>query len=226
MPEEFISPEEKLLRLIRGERKPKNKALPLPEKEKAVPHEGDSGAAAVAPRRKIAPPVQFKGGGDYVKAINITLITVLVIIAAVLLIDIISFNLKRPAYVSEIARETGGRPQPQTQPATPAQANTSPPVAENPDNSGLLASKDLFKTSPVQGAPAARVPQASYDKLKDFTLMGIIAGDKPQAILEDGKNKKTYFLYKGDSVDNIKVEDIQEDKVILTINGEQLELTL
>ena len=34
MPEEFTSPEEKLLRLIRGDRRPKNKAVPLPDKEK------------------------------------------------------------------------------------------------------------------------------------------------------------------------------------------------
>lgn len=214
MPEEFTSPEEKLLRLIRGERKPKNRPVPLQEKEKSVPRERESRPAVAAQDRKVTPS-QLKGGG-YVKFINITLITVLVIIAVVLLIDVISFNLKRPAYIAE----------PATRRAAPPQANASFPVAENPDNSGLLESKDLFRASPVYAAPAARVPQASYDKLKDFALKGIIAGDKPQAILEDEKNKKSYFLYKGDSVDNIRVEDIKSDKVILSINGEVLELTL
>ena len=224
MPEEFTSPEEKLLKLIRGERKPKNKSIPQPEKEKATLRDGDIGTIAAAPRRKIAQPARFKGGGDYVKAINITLIIVLVIIAAVLLIDVISFNLKRPGYISEVTGETG-RPEPKTRTAAPAQADLIHPSEENQDNSGLLASKDLFRASPAATA-SVRAPQASYDKLKDYTLKGIIAGDKPQVILEDGKNNKSYFLYKGDSVDNIKVEDIQEDKVILTINGERLELTL
>jgi type II secretory pathway component PulC len=226
MPEEFASPEEKLLRLIRGERKPKNKTLPLPDKEKAAPHEGDSKVPAIAPRHKIAPAVQLKAGGEYVKIINITLITVIVIIAAVLLIDIISFNLKRTSYLSEATRETAGRPEPQTRPEVPSRDNASSPVTKNLDDSGFLASKDLFKTSPVQAAPVAGAPQASYNKLKDYTLKGIIAGDKPQVILEDEKNNKSYFLYKGDSVDNIKVEDIQPGKVILSINGEVLELTL
>ena len=226
MPEEFTSPEEKLLRLIRGDRRPKNKAVPLPDKEKDLPREAEGRPVAAAPRRKIKPSAQFKSGGDYVKAINITLITVLVIVAGVLLVDIISFNMKRPVYISEVARESAVRPDHQAQAVAAPQANTPSQIAESPDNSGLLASKDLFKASPVQGAQAVRAPQASYDKLKDFTLQGIIAGDKPQAILEDGKNKKSYFLYKGDSVDNIKVEEIQEDKVILTINGERLELTL
>ena len=215
MPEEFISPEEKLLRLIRGERKPRNRPVPLQKKEESVPRERESRPAAAAQDRKATPP-QFKGGSDYVKFINIILVTILVIIAAVLLIDVISFNLKRPAYIAEPARE----------PAAPPQANASSPVAENPDNFGLLESKDLFRVSPVRATPAARIPQASYDKLKDFALKGIIAGDKPQVILEDEKNKKSYFLYKGDSVDNIRVEDIQSDKVILSINGEVLELTL
>jgi len=215
MPEEFTSPEEKLLKLIRGERKPKNKALPLPDKEKAAPRESDSKAAA-SPRRKIAQSAQSKSGGDYVKAINITLIAVLVIIAAVLLIDIVSFNQKRSYYIPEPGKES----------PVQQEANTPSPAADKPDDPGLLASKDLFKASPASVAAVTRVPQASYDKLKDFTLKGIIAGDKPQVILEDEKNKKSYFLYKGDSVDNIKVEEIQEDKVILTINGERLELTL
>lgn len=225
MPEEFTSPEEKLLRLIRGERKPKNRPAPLQERERSVSRERETGPAPAVQDRRAAPP-QLKSSGDYVKFINITLITVLIIIAAVLLIDVVSFNLKRPAYIPEPANGAAARQEAQTRPAAPAQADPSSASVEIPDNSALLASKDLFKASPVQSSPAARPAQASFDKLKDFTLKGIIAGDKPQVILEDGKNRKSYFLYKGDSLDNIRVEDIQSDKVILSINGEVLELTL
>ncbi|MDD5072495.1 MAG: type II secretion system protein N [Candidatus Omnitrophica bacterium] len=224
MPEEFTSPEEKLLRLIRGEKKPKNRPAPLQERESSVPGEREAGPAPAGQDRRTAPP-QLKSG-DHVKFINITLITVLIVIAAVLLIDVISFNLKRPAYIPEPAKGAAVRQEPQIGSASPVQADPSSVSVEIQDNPALLASKDLFKASPVQAAPAARPAQASFDKLKDFTLKGIIAGDKPQVILEDGKNKKSYFLYKGDSLDNIRVEDIQSDKVILSINGEVLELTL
>ncbi|MDD4879550.1 MAG: type II secretion system protein N [Candidatus Omnitrophica bacterium] len=224
MAEEFTSPEEKLLRLIRGERKPKNKPVPAQEKENKLLREREGGPAAAAQDQKAAPPL--KGGSDYIKFINITLIAVIVVITAVFLVDVVSFNLKRPAYITEPGKELAARPEPQTRAAVKPQVDASFPVAENPDDPGLMGSKNLFKPSPVQAAPAARPAQASYDKLKDFALKGIIAGDKPQAILEDEKNKRSYFLYKGDSVDNIRVEDIQSDKVILSINGEVLELTL
>ena len=195
MPEEFTSPEEKLLKLIRGERKPKFKAHP----EKAVISE------------RI---VQAKEDRSYVKFINISLIAILIIIAAVLIFDVINFNLKRPELVAEIAPKAEERQEPQLQP--------SQELSVDPK---LLGSRDLFKASAAAVSPGA-VPQASYDKLKELSLKGIIAGEKPQAIIEDEKNKKSYFLYKGESVNNIKVEDIQSDRVILRVNGEVLELTL
>jgi len=200
-PEESTSPEEKLLKLIRGDRKPKDKA----SAEKAVPTKP---SVIVRPRYRITP-------------VNTALITVLVIIACVLLFDVINFNLKRPVYVSEISPNTGGdtQPKPEFQPSPQSQDSS-----ETSGNFATLASRDLFK------APAAvskeSVSQVSSDKSRDLSLKGIIAGDRPQAIIEDEKNKKTYFLFKGESVSDIKVEDIQSDRVILKVSGEVLELTL
>ena len=237
MPEEYSSPEEKLLRLIRGEKKPK-------EKEKAVPHSEDTragsregGAATVVQKRNIAAQAaQPKGGRDYIKFVNITLIAVLVVIAGVLLADAINFKLRRPAYVSEAVpkvpphKVTPHEVPPQRERERekaaehPAPQPQSQPSSDTFSNSDALVSRDLFR--PPALAPATGIPQVSYEKLKDLSLKGIIAGDKPQAIIEDEKNKKSYFLYKGESVNDIKVEDIQSDRVILRVNGEVLELTL
>ena len=230
MPEEYSSPEEKLLRLIRGEKKPK-------EKEKAVPHSEDTragsregGAATVVQKRNIAAQAaQPKGGRDYIKFVNITLIAVLVVIAGVLLADAINFKLRRPAYVSEAVPKVPPHkvpPQREQEKAAehPAPQPQSQPSSDTFSNSDALVSRDLFR--PPALAPATGIPQVSYEKLKDLSLKGIIAGDKPQAIIEDEKNKKSYFLYKGESVNDIKVEDIQSDRVILRVNGEVLELTL
>ena len=235
MPEEYSSPEEKLLRLIRGEKKPK-------EKEKAVPHSEDTragsregGAATVVQKRNIAAQAaQPKGGRDYIKFVNITLIAVLVVIAGVLLADAINFKLRRPAYVSEAVPKVPPHkvpphevpPQREREKAAehPAPQPQSQPSSDTFSNSDALVSRDLFR--PPALAPATGIPQVSYEKLKDLSLKGIIAGDKPQAIIEDEKNKKSYFLYKGESVNDIKVEDIQSDRVILRVNGEVLELTL
>lgn len=221
MPEEFASPEEKLLRLIRGERKAKDKILP----EKAVTRdEKDKTAVALSGPVAATRASQFRHSRNYSRFINISLIASLVIIAVVLMIDVISFNLRRPAYVGEVPPKaevnagdrTQNPPRPQPQKRVPSASSEGPE---------LLGSRELFRASPAAAAPA-RIPQAPFEKTKDLSLKGIIAGDKPQAILEDEKNKKSYFLYKGDSVNDIKVEDIQSDRVILIINGEALELTL
>jgi len=207
MPEEYSSPEEKLLRLIRGEKKPKDKLLP-------------PSAPAPVLRRSIAvQTAQPKGGRDYIKFVNITLIAVLVVIAGVLLADAINFKLHKPAYVGEAVPRASEQPAPQPQ---------SQPPSDISGEADALISRDLFRppaASPANNA-ANSIPQVSYEKLKDLSLKGIIAGDKPQAIIEDEKNKKSYFLYKGESVNDIKVEDIQADRVILRVNGEVLELTL
>lgn len=230
MPEEYSSPEEKLLRLIRGEKKPKDKTLSpsdsLSEKEKAVPPSEDTRAGSLAKPRVVTVPqkrnitaraMQPKDGHDYIRFINIALIAILVIITVVLLSDAINFNSRRPVHVTETTPRTTESlaPQPQLQPQ---------PSTDIPSNADALISRDLFK--PPVAAPATNIPQVSYEKLKDLSLKGIIAGDKPQAIIEDEKNKKSFFLYKGESINDITVEDIQSDRVILRVNGEVLELTL
>ena len=66
----------------------------------------------------------------------------------------------------------------------------------------------------------------NVDLTKDINLLGIISGDNPQAIIEDVKTKKTYYLSKGQFINDIQVEDIQEGKIILNYNGQSFELYL
>jgi type II secretory pathway component PulC len=62
------------------------------------------------------------------------------------------------------------------------------------------------------------------DMLKDLTLMGVISGAAPQAIIEDQRTQKTYYLNKGQSLGDLQVESIQENKVILNYKGRRSEL--
>jgi len=57
-------------------------------------------------------------------------------------------------------------------------------------------------------------------------LVGIIPGDNPQAIVEEKKNQKTYYLVKGQSINGITVEDINENKVTLEYKGKRMTLFL
>ncbi|MCX5668065.1 MAG: hypothetical protein NTY34_07155, partial [Candidatus Omnitrophica bacterium] len=57
-------------------------------------------------------------------------------------------------------------------------------------------------------------------------LVGIVPGDNPQAIVEDKKNQKTYYLLKGQSINEITVEDIDKDKVVLEYRDKKMTLFL
>ena len=57
-------------------------------------------------------------------------------------------------------------------------------------------------------------------------LVGIVAGDNPQAIIEDKKAQKTYYLNKGQSFNGYVVEEILENKVVLDYEGKKISLFL
>ena len=62
------------------------------------------------------------------------------------------------------------------------------------------------------------------EMLKNLTLMGVISGAQPQAIIEDKLTQKTYYLNKGQALGELRVESIEENKVILDYKGKRSEL--
>ncbi|PIW67187.1 MAG: hypothetical protein COW10_07025 [Candidatus Omnitrophica bacterium CG12_big_fil_rev_8_21_14_0_65_42_8] len=67
----------------------------------------------------------------------------------------------------------------------------------------------------------------SVDEIKaGLNLLGIITGDNNQAIIEDKNLKKTFFLFKGDKLGELNVYDIKESVVILEYKGEKIELNI
>jgi type II secretory pathway component PulC len=83
-------------------------------------------------------------------------------------------------------------------------------------------------------APQAQSPtqqeELSTAVAEDFAsqmnLIGIISGENPQAILEDKKTQKTYYVTKGQIIGSAQIEDIQENKIILSSQGKKFELGL
>lgn len=64
------------------------------------------------------------------------------------------------------------------------------------------------------------------DFIKDLNLVGIISGEPPQAIIEDKKAQKTYTLTAGQSFGEFKVESIEEGKVLINYQEQKFELYL
>jgi hypothetical protein len=86
-----------------------------------------------------------------------------------------------------------------------------------------MGGRSIFSKSPFS-ATSSTVSAANIDIMKDITLVGIISGDNPQAIIEDKKVKKTYYLGKGQFIGEMQIEDIQEGKVIINYAGQKYEL--
>jgi type II secretory pathway component PulC len=86
--------------------------------------------------------------------------------------------------------------------------------------------KDLFNTSLYQTNPtsAAVVNSAEQNPTQSLKLVGIVLDDKPQAIIEDLNSQQTLFLHVGDSIQDAKVKQILEGKVIFQFKEEMIEL--
>jgi hypothetical protein len=186
---ENISPEEKLLRLIRGQKKPAN----LPQD---------------APRLKKSLSLKIPRHPQKI------LLVILGLSCFYLLVSLIYpwvalKKIKLPAPGSEKIGEL------------------KPNLGENAKPLDYyekeISGRQIFGAAAGQST-AANI--ANADILKDINLVGIISGESPQAVIEDKKAGRTYYVSKGQFIQDMQVIDIQEGKIILTYRGQNYELHL
>jgi type II secretory pathway component PulC len=90
--------------------------------------------------------------------------------------------------------------------------------------------RDIFKMGVKKPtAEAAVIPRgpsrAMLEATENLKLVGISWSEDPDVMIEDIKNKRTFFLKKGQTIDNeIKIQAVFKDKVILSYRGEEIEL--
>lgn len=236
MAEEF-SPEEKLLRLIRGEKKKNGKlavALPessgIPQNPPVNAFELPMGKIQTAKRKTADKKSPFK-------FINSVLIVVLILTIAFFVFDILisklslfgasertGFSIADRAYLVDKDRSVSTTDS-VSNTAQDRSSDESPPFFGYSD----MGRRELFK--PQKAEVEEKVVNekkilSGQEQLNGISLIGIISGEKPQAVIEDKKNQKTYFLYKGQNVNQLTITDILEDRVIFDFEGEKLELVL
>ncbi len=88
-----------------------------------------------------------------------------------------------------------------------------------------ITGRRIFSNANAQ-ADAVPASAAGVDLAKDINLVGIIAGENPQAIVEDKKTLKTYYVTKGQFVGEMQIDDIREGKIIVNYRGQKYELYL
>ncbi len=207
MPKKELSPEEKLLGVIKKKKKPE--ILPVPE---SVP---DKKVSAILKsgifRAKIFSPASLKKTNRY-------LAVILGVLLLYFIIDLIFTRPYKDARAIAAKAEAG-----QAGKILSGPADKVVPVKDYSSYSSAASPRTVFGQA---GESASEDVMTSGDMSERIGLVGIIAGDNPQAIIEDKKAQKTYYLNKGQSFDGYMVEDIQQDKVILDYGGKKISLFL
>ncbi len=223
LPEQDPSPEEILLRLIKEGRK-------SPQLHSVEAEPIDFANAEISPGAAIAgaSPVVFRSNllrastqnffGDLHLAPRIFLVL------SVILGSSIAFNSVRDRRLSNQRLEMLWAPA--ARPAMTVSQSTSEPIAIPATES--LPPKDLFKFTEEAAAPTAAGPAhiSLNQVLSNYSLSGIVGGDQPQAIIEDKKQGKTFFLKAGDTLGEIRIVAVQDEKVIVAIGDEKAELDI
>lgn len=213
-----ISPEEKLLRLIRGEKKapadnPGPAVAPKPIKSEK---ENLPAAQLKLPAHKFKP---FSGRKfffvqDIQKVLLFVLLGSLVFLAVSFAYPWLALRKSRVTAVPLAKNKT---------PAIPLVKKESRPLDYYMEG---LRNHQIFGDASGQGGATAPSIAAEAQTIKDINLLGVILGDNPQAIVEDKKTQKTYYVTKGQFIGDFQVEEIRQGKVILNNKGERFELNI
>ncbi|MGD0335815.1 MAG: hypothetical protein ABSB18_01760 [Candidatus Omnitrophota bacterium] len=194
------APEEKLLKLIRGPKKQPQETL--------LNKEGKASKERNKPRFNFFLPADFNTD----KAI-----WTIFIISCIYL----SFSLVYPFFGSKRIEMLKGTKE------NPAENKISdkPEIKPYEFYAGDLKNRNIFGAQTTQGM-GSPINAATSDMVKDIALVGIISGDNPQAVIEDKRSQKTYYLTAGQFIGEIQVEKIMDGKIILNYRGEKFELFL
>ena len=93
--------------------------------------------------------------------------------------------------------------------------------------SELARKRDIFKigAKPTDKSRAIRAPSDKLkEAIKNLRMVGIAWSNDPDVMIEDTKLKRTYFLKRGQSLDNgVKVQAVFRDKVVLSFENEEID---
>ena len=87
-----------------------------------------------------------------------------------------------------------------------------------------MAGEKKPESGPAFKEPDKEVISKLEETAKTLKLVGISWSNDPDAIVEDTKIQKTYFVKKGSMIDSITVKEILRDRIILRCQGEEVDL--
>jgi len=209
------SPEDRLLRLIKKDTSP-NRENGI---HKAVfARKGafftDLGRKIFLKRKVFKP--------SFFNPINKTLPVILVVLLAYLVYSFLFVPQKNMKPVTQKEKTLTAKDETGIEAKKP---QTAAHVEDYSVYSKAIKGKELFSASHISEVSQASAAQR-VDISKRFSLVGIIAGVKPQAIIEDVETQKTYYLYENQSFNGITVAKISDGQAILNNKGKEIILVL
>jgi type II secretory pathway component PulC len=89
-----------------------------------------------------------------------------------------------------------------------------------------VSGKELFGAARGSFDQGIQSAAAGVNVADDLNLVGIISGANPQAIIEEKKSNKTYYLSRGQLIGDLRIDDIQEGRIVVERRGQKFELYL
>jgi len=219
-----ISPEEKLLSIIRGKRHdaPVEKGVTKEEGKADKPENTQFGNILDNYVSRILKSGLFKNNLFSPKVLRMfnKYMAIIVVIAIVYFISdmlLVRPSKKAKAVISGFS--TAAMPVPIAKKPVQMETNTYSYY------SNRISGKKIFGAGsyvPLEGPEGAEPDQV----IANLGLVGIIPGKSPQAIIEDKKSQKTYYLMKGQAINDVVVEDIGSGKVTIEYRGKRISLFL
>ena len=77
-----------------------------------------------------------------------------------------------------------------------------------------------------QGSSSTSSKQTTSEAFKDLNLIAVIDEKNPQAVIENKKVQKIFYVRQGDSIDTFQIEKVANGRVTLSYRGEKYDLTL
>jgi type II secretory pathway component PulC len=192
-----VSPEEKLLRLIRREKGPQASTA-----QPKIP------ASANRKQTLHFNPVRFSLDSTQL----LQLFKVIVVLACIALAVVMLLPAQRMPTRDEIS---------------PVSAQLSAPTIQPYSYyTSTIGAREIFSTeqaAKVEAAPAIDINKVK----ERLSLMGIVSSDgSPQAIIEDKSAQKTYYLRLKESFDGITVIELNESAGKVTLEYQGIEFTI
>ena len=93
-----------------------------------------------------------------------------------------------------------------------------------------VSKRDIFQlgavSAEIEEQAVALLPPVTEDQTEKYSLVGIAMSDRPEAMIEDTDLQRTYFVKRGQPLDNdVKVIAIFKDRVVLSYRGREFELS-